>query len=324
MEPAPTPAPTPAPAPASTLPDDTVITVSHLRKAYRDKVAVADVSLTVRRGEIVGMLGRNGAGKTTTVECIAGLRTPDAGTIRVLGLDPTRDGAALRERLALQLQESELPARITVREAIGLYASFYSDPADPDELLRDLGLADKAGTQFAKLSGGQRQRLSVALALVGNPEVAILDELTTGLDPRARRDTWAVIERVRDRGVTILLVTHFMEEAERLCDRIVLIDDGRVVATGSPAELATAAAEDVVLRFRVAGEVPAGLLERAADGATVTRQPDGRFEVRGGEGAVQDVLTALSGAGLRAVELQLERGSLEDAFVSLTARPLEV
>ncbi|WP_199423278.1 ABC transporter ATP-binding protein [Actinotalea solisilvae] len=304
--------------------DDTVITVSHLRKAYRDKVAVADVSLSVRRGEVVGLLGRNGAGKTTTVECIAGLRAPDDGVIRVLGLDPAAAGLALRERLALQLQESELPARITVREALDLYASFYADPADVDGLLRDLGLADKADAQFAKLSGGQRQRLSIALALVGNPEVAILDELTTGLDPQARRDTWAVIERVRDRGVTILLVTHFMEEAERLCDRIVLVDDGRVVASGTPTELAAAAAEGVVLRFRVEGGVPAGLVEAAAGAATASVSPDGRVEVRGGEAAVQDVLTALSAAGLRAADLQLERGSLEDAFVALTAHPLEV
>nr|WP_255491911.1 ABC transporter ATP-binding protein [Actinotalea sp. JY-7876] len=292
--------------------------VEHLRKTYRDKVAVADVSLTVRRGEILGILGRNGAGKTTTVECLAGLRTPDAGTIRVLGLDPTRDGPELRQRLALQLQESELPAKIRVREAVELYASFYADPADPAELLRDLGLADKAEAQFAKLSGGQRQRLSVALALVGNPEVAILDELTTGLDPQARRDTWSVIERIRDRGVTILLVTHLMEEAERLCDRIVVIDDGRVVATGTPAELATAAAADVVLRFRVVGDVVGGL---GAAGATVTGPGvDGRYEVRGGEHVVQDVLVAVDRAGARAVDLQLERGSLEDAFVSLTSR----
>ena len=304
--------------------DDTVITVSHLRKAYRDKVAVADVSLSVRRGEVVGLLGRNGAGKTTTVECIAGLRAPDDGVIRVLGLDPAEAGLALRERLALQLQESELPARLTVREALDLYASFYTNPADVDGLLRDLGLADKEHAQFARLSGGQRQRLSIALALVGNPEVAILDELTTGLDPQARRDTWAVIERVRDRGVTILLVTHFMEEAERLCDRIVLIDDGLVVASGTPTELATAAAEGVVLRFRVPGGVPEGLVERAAGAATVQVSPDGRVEVRGGEATVQDVLTALSTAGLRAVDLRLERGSLEDAFVALTAHSLEV
>ena len=307
-------------------PADTVLSVSHLRKAYGETVAVADVSFTVRRGEIVGVLGRNGAGKTTTVECVAGLRTPDAGSVRVLGLDPGVDGPALRERLALQLQESELPARITVREAIELYASFYADPADPDELLRDLGLTDKARTQFARLSGGQRQRLSIALALVGNPEVAILDELTTGLDPRARRETWALIERVRERGVTILLVTHFMEEAERLCDRIVLIEEGRVVATGTPAELATTAAQDVVLRFRVVGDVPPGLLAAAAGDGAVVSEPseDGRYEVRGGERVVQDLLTALSAADLRAADLQLERGSLEDAFVSLTARPLEV
>ena len=178
----------PAPAsPAGSLP---VIEVAGLRKTYGPKVAVDDVSFSVGRGEIVGILGPNGAGKTTTVECVAGLRVPDAGAVRVLGLDPQRDGAELRERLALQLQESEMPAKITVREALDLYASFYADPADPAELIRDLGLADRAGAQFRRLSGGQKQRLSVALALVGNPEVAILDELTTGLDPQARRETW--------------------------------------------------------------------------------------------------------------------------------------
>ena len=217
---------------------DPVIEVTGLRKTYGATVAVDEVSLTVGRGEIVGILGPNGAGKTTTVECIAGLREPDGGTLRVLGLDPRREGRALRERLGLQLQESQMPAWITVREALELYASFYSAPASPDELMADFGLTDRRDTQFRRLSGGQKQRLSVALALVGHPEVAILDELTTGLDPRARRDTWGVIERIRDRGVTILLVTHFMEEAERLADRVLLIDHGRVVAEGAPADLA--------------------------------------------------------------------------------------
>lgn len=299
-----------------------VITVTGLHKRYGEKVAVQDVSLSVARGEIVGILGPNGAGKTTTVECLAGLRVHDGGTIDVLGLDPQRDGARLRERMALQLQESELPARITVREALRLYASFYADPADPDELLADLGLTDKADTRFAQLSGGQKQRLSIALALVGNPEIAVLDELTTGLDPQARRETWRLIERVRDRGVTILLVTHFMDEAERLCDRIVLIDAGRVVATGTPGELAARTGVGQVLRFVVPGGVPEDLLADALrDVASVESSdgPDaaGEVEVRGSDGVVQDVMVALHAAGLRVERVGIEHRSLEDAFVSL-------
>src|SRR5690606_5788833 len=263
---------------------------------------------------------------------LAGLRVHDGGTIDVLGLDPQRDGARLRERMALQLQESELPARITVREALRLYASFYADPADPDELLADLGLTDKADTRFAQLSGGQKQRLSIALALVGNPEIAVLDELTTGLDPQARRETWRLIERVRDRGVTILLVTHFMDEAERLCDRIVLIDAGRVVATGTPGELAARTGVGQVLRFVVPGEAAGsppdgahgdrlrGVLNGIASVESVSG-PDtaGEVEVRGSDGVVQDVMVALHDAGLRAERVGIEHRSLEDAFVSLVA-----
>ena len=203
-----------------------VIEVSDLRKRYGERVAVDGVSFTVEEGEIFGILGPNGAGKTTTVECIAGLRTPDTGEITVLGLDPQRDGAQLRHRLGMQLQESQLPDKLKVGEAVRLYASFYSDPADWRALLAELGLADKENARFGKLSGGQKQRLSIALALVGNPRVAVLDELTTGLDPQARRDTWDLIEQVRARGVTVVLVTHFMDEAERLCDRVALIDAG--------------------------------------------------------------------------------------------------
>src|SRR5690606_18590460 len=184
--------------------------ISHLHKTYGDKVAVADVSLAVGRGEIFGLLGPNGAGKTTTVECLAGLRQAHAGTIRLFGADPQHDPRAVRERLGIQLQEAQLPPKLRVGEALELYASFYEHPADPAELLELLGLQDKRETAFADLSGGHQQRLSIALALIGNPEVAILDELTTGLDPQARRDTWALIERVRDTGVTIVLVTHFM------------------------------------------------------------------------------------------------------------------
>ena len=238
-----------------------VIQVEHLHKRYGGTVAVDDVSLEVHRGEIFGVLGRNGAGKTTTVEIVGGLREADSGTVRVLGLDPVRDRGRLREVVGLQLQESQLQPKLGVREALDLYASFYPDPADPAQLLDELGLTDRADARFDQLSGGQKQRLSVALALVGNPQVAILDELTTGLDPHARRDTWEVVERIRDRGVTIVLVTHLMEEAERLCDRIALIDAGRVVATGTPAELVARATAEQVLRFRPSAPVPVGLLE---------------------------------------------------------------
>lgn len=214
-----------------------VIEVANLRKAYGETIAVSDVTFTVDRGEIFGILGPNGAGKTTTVELLSGLRQRDGGTVRVLGKDPDRDGAALRELVGVQLQQSELPERIRVWEALDLYSSFYSHPADWRELLDVLGLSTKRNARFGSLSGGQKQRLSIALALVGDPQVAVLDELTTGLDPAARRETWALIESVRNRGVTVLLVTHFMDEAERLCDRIAVIDSGRTVAVDTPAAL---------------------------------------------------------------------------------------
>lgn len=214
-----------------------LIEVRNLHKRYRDQVAVDDVSFTVERGEIFGLLGTNGAGKTTTVECVQGLRTPDSGTISVLGLDPRTEHAALRQRLGSQLQESQLPDKIRVSEALNLFASFYAEPADPGRLMDQFGLQDKANSYFRALSGGQKQRVSIALALIGQPEVAVLDELTTGLDPHARRDTWKVIEGVRDSGVTLVLVTHFMDEAQRLCDRVAVLDAGRIVATGTPAEL---------------------------------------------------------------------------------------
>ncbi|WP_326956440.1 ABC transporter ATP-binding protein [Amycolatopsis sp. NBC_01286] len=223
-----------------------LIEVTDLHKRYGDRVAVDGVSFTVDRGEIFGILGTNGAGKTTTVECLQGLRQADAGTLSVLGLNPATDRAALTRRVGVQLQESRLPAKLRVREALELFASFYAEPADVDVLLDRLDLREHARSYFGKLSGGQKQRVSIALALVGNPELAILDELTTGLDPHARRDTWKLVEAIRDAGVTVLLVTHFMDEAERLCDRVAIFDAGRVVATGTPAELRAAAGESTL------------------------------------------------------------------------------
>src|SRR5271165_4703343 len=217
------------------------IEVSHLRKTYGATVAVDDVSFSVAEGEIFGILGPNGAGKTTTVECAVGLRQPDAGSVRLLGLDPQADRDRVREVVGVQLQASAMPDRLRVGEILQMYRSFYRDPADVGELVEALGLAGKRDAYYKSLSGGQRQRLSVALALIGRPKIAVLDEMTTGLDPQARRDTWDLIERVRARGVTLLLVTHFMEEAERLCDRVALIDRGKIVAIGSPSELAAEA-----------------------------------------------------------------------------------
>jgi ABC-2 type transport system ATP-binding protein len=222
----------------------TAIEVEGLTKRYGAKVAVDDVSFAVAEGEIFGLLGRNGAGKSTTVDCLAGLRVPDYGRIRVAGFDPLRDRRQLRHVLGVQLQESQLPDKLTVAEAMRLYASFYRQPEDTEHLLAQLDLTEKRNTRYRKLSGGQKQRLSVALALIGRPRVAILDELTTGLDPVARRDTWQLIDDIRDQGVTIMLITHFMEEAERLCDRVAILHDGRVAALGTPAALGRPTLED--------------------------------------------------------------------------------
>jgi len=224
---------------------DDVIEVSGLRKTYGSLVAVDDLSFSIRAGEIFGVLGPNGAGKTTTVESIAGLRRPDAGTVRVLGLDPVADGPTLRQRLGVQLQQATLPDRLKVWEALELFASLYEAPADWRRLIEQWDLTEKRNATFASLSGGQRQRLFIALALVGDPEVVILDELTSGLDPQARRDTWEMIRAVRDAGTTVVLVTHFMDEAERLCDRLAIIDGGRIVAQGPPRDLIALAEHDI-------------------------------------------------------------------------------
>ncbi|APU17430.1 MULTISPECIES: ABC transporter ATP-binding protein [Actinoalloteichus] len=212
-----------------------------LHKRYGDKIAVDDVSLRVQTGEVLGILGTNGAGKTTTVEMIAGLRKPDNGRVRILGLDPQRDRAKVRQLLGVQLQQATLHGALTVAELIGLYRSFYPNPRPADELLDLVGLQEQRRVRFEKLSGGQQQRLSIALALAGRPRVVILDELTTGLDPRARRQMWKTIDRLRTEDVTILLVSHAMEEVERLCDRVALIDAGRVIALDTPAGLVAGA-----------------------------------------------------------------------------------
>ena len=298
-----------------------VIEVSGLHKEYGSKVAVEDVSFTVEAGEIFGILGPNGAGKTTTVECVTGLRTPDRGVLRVLGRNPQRDHDELDELVGVQLQDSQLPDKIRVREALDLYASFYRHPARADELITRLGLAGQRDAFFSKLSGGQKQRLSVALALIGTPKVAVLDELTTGLDPNARREVWDLISEIRSSGVTILLVTHFMEEAERLCDRVALIDHGRIVALDTPANLTVRAQGGKSVRFLPSAPFDDGLLTVLPE---VTRvEHEGQHVVVTGTGElVNTVILALHGAGVEARDVQLDASNLEDAFVRLTGTHL--
>ena len=299
----------------------TAVEISHLSKAYGNVAAVDDVSLSVTEGEIFGILGPNGAGKTTTVECVLGLRAPDAGSISVLGLDPVRDAGQLHTIVGAQLQESALPAKLRVGEILAEYRSFYREPADVGELIEGLGLAGKVKDYYRSLSGGQRQRLSIALALIGRPKVAVLDEMTSGLDPQARRDTWDLIESVRNRGVTILLVTHFMEEAERLCDRVALIDAGHVVALDSPAGLAARASGGKSMRFVPSVPFDDRLLTELPEVGSLTRH--GSHVVVTGTGElVNTVILTLATAGVAARDVQLDTSSLEDAFVKLTGRHL--
>ncbi|CAO5254262.1 ABC transporter ATP-binding protein [Frankia sp. AgKG'84/4] len=296
----------------------TVVEVARLHKVYGERVAVRDISFSVAEGEIFGLLGPNAAGKTTTVECVAGLRRPDGGAVRVLGRDPALHRGAVTASLGVQLQDSDLQPNLRVREAIDLFASFYPHPADPGELLDVLGLGRHGGVRFGKLSGGQRQRLSIALALVGRPKVAILDELTTGLDPAARRDTWELISSVRERGVTILLVTHFMAEAERLCDRVAVIDAGRVLACDSPSALTTRLDAGQRLRFVPSAPLDDTRLAALAGIESVSRHGD-EVLVVGDADALSTVTAHLARAGVLAHRLRVEQPSLDDAYLALTS-----
>jgi ABC-2 type transport system ATP-binding protein len=295
----------------------TAVDVQHLHKRYGAKVAVDDVSFVVEEGEILGVVGPNGAGKTTTVECVEGLRRPDRGTVRVLGLDPGRDRDELRQQVGVQLQESQLPDKLSVKEAIELYRSFYRAPADPTALLERLGLSGAWRTRYKKLSGGQKQRLSIALALIGRPRVAVLDELTTGLDPAARRDAWTLVEDMRLQGITVLLVTHFMEEAERLCDRVAVIDAGRVVAVGHPAMLTERLGGERRVSLRPSAPFDEHLLLKLPEVTGVTRHGDVVAATGTGD-LVSAIASALAANGVVAHQLQVGQPNLEDAFVALT------
>jgi len=296
---------------------ESAVAVQHLVKRYGTFLAVNDVSFSISEGEIFGIIGPNGAGKTTTVECISGLRTPDSGSISVYGLSPQKDRSTIREFLGVQLQESSMPPRLKVREAVELFASFYPNPVNPDGLLETLGIGEVKNSIYKNLSGGQKQKLSIALALVGNPKIAILDELTTGLDPEARRETWALIESIRDRGVTVILVTHFMDEAERLCDRLALINHGKLAVLDTPEAIAALAGGNRV-RFVPSQPVDDKTLN-AIPGVTGIERKERYITVTGTGDLAASVLNSLAGIGVHVSEIEARGGNLDDAFVKLTS-----
>ena len=299
-----------------------VVQVSAIRKTYGRTVAVDEVSFDVREGEIFGLIGPNGAGKTTTMECVEGLRAPDRGDISVLGLNPTRDVYQLQERVGVQLQEAQLQKRIKVREAVGLWASLYKKPVDGDRLLEQLGLSDKRNAWFMTLSGGQKQRLFIALALINDPELVFLDELTTGLDPQARRAIWDLVRGIRARGKTVFLTTHLMEEAERLCDRVAIIDRGRIVDIGTPAELIRRHAPEQTVVV-AASDVSTEVLFRAIPGVESVTNTDGRFTIRGkGDDLVTRVIGCVADHQIKVTDFRTDRSTLEDVFLNVTGHSI--
>ena len=297
------------------------IHVAAIRKAYGKTVAVDDVSFDVQPGEIFGLIGPNGAGKTTTMECVEGLRTPDRGVVSVLGLNPTRDVYALQERIGVQLQEAQLQKRIKVWEAVAFWASLYRRRADGDRLIEQLGLGDKRNAWFMTLSGGQKQRLFIALALINDPELVFLDELTTGLDPQARRAIWELVRGIRVRGKTVFLTTHLMEEAERLCDRVAIIDHGRIIDVGPPAELVRRhcpertvilATDDPAAPARF-GAIP-GVQSVACEKSLVT--------IRGTGDLVTQVIGCVAEHRIYVTDFRTETPTLEDVFLKLTGHTI--
>jgi ABC-2 type transport system ATP-binding protein len=304
---------------------DPIVKVEGLRKTYGATVAVDEVSFNVREGEIFGMVGPNGAGKTTTIECLEGLRKPNLGQVTVLGVDPQRESHFLHIHTGMQLQQSNLPDRMKVWEALDLYSSFYPKAINWEELLVHLGLEEKRNTQFAKLSGGQKQRLFIALALLPDPQLIFLDELTTGLDPQARHAIWDLVRDVRSKGKTILLTTHYMEEAEQLCDRVAILDHGRIVAMDTPAELIRSLGGEERLIFTVE-RVLSPEFEKAINQI-------GRLEIQGEkmvvhgntsqDSLVSDVVSLLAKLSIKFHDLRSEQSTLEDVFLKLTGREMK-
>jgi ABC-2 type transport system ATP-binding protein len=299
-----------------------VIQVSGIRKTYGATVAVDEVSFEVQQGEIFGLIGPNGAGKTTTMECVEGLRTPDRGRISVLALDPVRDARTLQNRVGVQLQQAQLQKRIKVWEAVDLWAALYTHAVNGDALLERLGLTDKRNAWFMTLSGGQKQRLFIALALIHDPEVVLLDELTTGLDPQARRAIWDMVRGIRERGKTVLLTTHLMEEAERLCDRVAIVERGRVIDVGTPAGLVRKHCPEQTVAL-VTEDLFAGQGFADIPGVDTVDVQETRYTIRGrGDDFVTDVIQCLSEHRIKVTEFRTEMPNLEDVFLKLTGHSI--
>jgi ABC-2 type transport system ATP-binding protein len=300
-----------------------VIEVSGFRKTYGRTVAVDEISFAVNDGEIFGLIGPNGAGKTTTLECVEGLNKPDRGSIRVLGLDPFRDVYRLQHRIGVQLQQAQLQKRIKVWEAVHLWASLYGKPvADGERLLEQLGLADKRQSWFMTLSGGQKQRLFIVLALINDPEVVFLDELTTGLDPQARRTIWDLVRGIRDRGKTVLLTTHLMEEAERLCDRVAIIEHGRIIDIDTPARLVARHCPERTVELTSNHPGAEDVFRAIARLESISRHGD-RLVLRGrGEDFVTEVIRCVSKHGIHVSDFRTVLPNLEDVFLRLTGHSI--
>ncbi len=302
--------------------DNTVIKIENLRKSYGSTVAVDDVSFDVSHGEIFGMVGPNGAGKTTTIECIEGLRKHDGGSISVLECDPRKDGSKLKPRIGIQLQQSQLQERLKVWEALDLYSAFYSKTTDWNILLEQLGLSEKKNEYFSKLSGGQKQRLFIALALVNDPEIVFLDELTTGLDPQARRAMWDLVRSMKDKGKTVYLTTHFMEEAEKLCDRIAIIDHGKIIALDTPPELIKKYSHDERIEFTIDQDDNIDDIG-GIDGVTNFERTDNRIVIFGKtENLTQKIVNYLAEKKISFNDFRSEKSTLEDVFLKLTGREM--
>jgi ABC-2 type transport system ATP-binding protein len=299
-----------------------VIEVSGIRKSYGSTVAVSEVSFEVSEGEIFGLIGPNGAGKTTTLECVEGVRRPDRGAISILGLDPFRDVYQLQNRIGVQLQQAQLQKRIKVWEAVDLWASLYTKTVDAKRLLEQLGLDSKRNAWFMTLSGGQKQRLFIALALINDPEVVFLDELTTGLDPQSRRAIWELIRGIRDRGKTVFMTTHLMEEAERLCDRVAIIEHGKIVEIGRPEDLVRRHCPERTVLLATDNALAEESLQRISMVETVTRR-DSQFTLQGkGEDFVTEVIHCLSENQIRVTDFRTVLPNLEDVFLKLTGRSI--
>lgn len=299
---------------------DTAVTVRGLRKSYGATVAVDDVSFDVAGGEIFGLLGPNGSGKTTTVECLQGLRRPDEGTLSVFGFDPGAEPARVRRVVGSQLQDSALPERLKVWEALRLFSVISPGGPPWERLLDEWGLTGRRNTAFGDLSGGQRQRLFVALALISEPRLVVLDEMTTGLDPAARRVAWDLVAAVRERGTTVILVTHFMDEAQRLCDRLAVLLDGHVVARGTTTELIASQHRSSVVRFTAPEGKDLGFLNLVAGVKEVAREHGGEVSIVGDGPLLALVAHALVDRGIEPENLRVELPTLEDAYLALTTR----